>query len=265
MTTADSAITSVKPTITPMMFSSGGRQLMAVHYAPTPRARRGAGVVMCNQIGPDYTEFYKTSRPLVNLLVAAGFDCLRFDYTGQGDSQGGFEDGSVEQWLRDIGAATATLRQHSGCSTITLCGLGFGGLLTAAHAATNETACDALVLWEPVLDGLSYCRTLWTNHNAWLRGSFVKAEAVDKQFQRMGFPATADLERQISQLTLANLTTCRATEAFAVIRDDSPKHAVIAEHFNRLGVRLQTHSPGESLPLRPMRAVVAWLQQEGRT
>jgi len=254
------AAPSEKPTITPMMIPSGNRQLMAVHHAPASRARRDAGVVMCNQIGPDYTEFYKTSRLLVNMLVAAGFDCLRFDYTGWGDSQGGVEDGSVEQWLRDIAAAEATLREQGGCSTISLCGFGFGGLLAAMHAATCDV--DALVLWEPVLNGQSYCRMLRTNHKAWLRGSFVKAMTIDKQFHQMGFPATADLERQMTQLQLANLASCRVTEAFVIVRDGSSDHAVFAKHFGRLGVPIQTCDPGESLPLRPMRAVVAWLERQ---
>ena len=253
------AVSDASPTITPMMFSSGNRQLMAIHYAPPPRAKRGMGVLMCNQVGPDYAEYYKTSRMLVNMLVAAGFDCLRFDYTGWGDSQGGFEDGSVEQWLRDIASAEVILRDRSSCSTISLCGFGFGGLLAAIHAATCDT--KAFVLWEPVLDGQSYCRMLRTNHTAWLRGSFVKAMKVDKQFQGMGFPATADLERQMSRLKLADLTTCYAERAFAVVRDGSSDQAMIIEHFGRLGTHIQTCASGASLPLRPMRAVVAWLEE----
>ena len=245
-----------------MMLPSGNRQLMAIHYAPPLRTKRGAGVLMCNQVGPDYTEYYKTSRMLVNMLAAAGFDCLRFDYTGWGDSEGGFEDGSVEQWLRDIAFAEAVLRERGGCSSISLCGFGFGGLLAAVHAATCDT--KALVLWEPVLDGQSYCHTLRANHKAWLRGSFVKAMKIDKQFQRMGFPATADQERQMSQRKLADLTACRAERVFAVVRDGLSDQALIVEHFGRLGTQVQTCASGTSLPLRPMRAVLAWLEEGGK-
>lgn len=249
-------------TITPLMFPSGYWRLMGVHYAPSLQTKRGVGALMCNQVGPDYAEYYKTVRMLVGMLVAKGFDCLRFDYTGWGDSQGGCEEGSVRQWLADIASAEALLKERSGCSKICLCGFGFGGLLAAAHAARCEA--EALLLWESVVDGRSYCRTLRKNHSAWLRGSFVKATKLDKKFQAMGFVAAADLERQMRQWRLTNLPLCRAHRAFAVVQDGSSDQAVIAEHLSRGGISVKTCAPGDALPLRPMRAAIAWLEGMAR-
>jgi pimeloyl-ACP methyl ester carboxylesterase len=246
-------------TITPLMFPSGTWRLMGVHYAPSLQTRRGVGALMCNQVGPDYAEYYKTVRVLVGMLVAKGFDCLRFDYTGGGDSQGSCEDGSVRQWLADIASAEALLSKRSGCSKICLCGFGFGGLLAAAHAAGCEA--EALVLWESVVDGRSYCRTLRENHSAWLRGSFVKATKLDKKLQAMGFVASADLERQMRQWRLTDLPLCRAHRVFAVVQDGSSDQAVIVEHLRRAGISVETCAPGDALPLRPMRAAIAWLER----
>jgi alpha-beta hydrolase superfamily lysophospholipase len=253
------AVSTASHAITPLMFPSGGRQLLAVHYAPAPRSRRGRGILMCNQIGPDYAEYYKTGRMLTNMLVASGFDCLRFDYTGCGDSQGGFEDGSVERWLADIASARRLLTDRSDCSWICPCGFGFGGLLAAAYAATSDT--DGLVLWEPVVDGRSYCHALRKNHRAWLRGSFARATELDERFNAMGFAATVDIERGMRQLRLVDQTSCRASRVFAVMQDDSTDRVSIVEHFARSGTPLQTCMPGDSLPLRPMRTVIAWLEE----
>lgn len=245
--------------ITPMFFPSGDRRLMGVHYAPSPQASRGHGVVMCNQVGPDYANYYKTGRMLVGMLVAKGFDCLRFDYTGCGDSEGSFEDGSVRQWLLDIESAVALLKQLSPCARVSLCGFGFGALLAATHAANCQV--DSLVLWEPVVDGRAYCRALRKNHKLWLRGSFVKATSEDGDFQAMGFPATADLERQMSELGLGGLTSQATTRVFAALPEGSPDKAAIERHFggHDAGARMCA-VPHGSLPLVPMRAMAAWLE-----
>ncbi len=248
----------LQPTIIPLMFPSGNRQLMGVHYAPPKKSGHNIGVLMCNQVGPDYAEYYKTSRMLLSMLVARGFDCLRFDYTGCGDSEGDFQDDSVQQWLSDIATAKTILRERSDCSSVCICGFGLGGLLAATHAAVNNVA--ALILWEPVVDGQAYCCTLRKNHKQWLRGSFVKAQRVDKQFQKMGFPATDGLEREISRLRIADLSSCRAEKVFAVVRDNSRDQDILDEHFSHLGISIQSCASGESLPLRPMRTILAWLE-----
>lgn len=249
---------TLHPTITPLMLPSGNRRLMGVHYTQPKKSGHNIGVLMCNQVGPDYAEYYKTSRMLLNMLVARRFDCLRFDYTGCGDSEGNFQDGSVQQWLSDIAMAETILRERSGCSSVCICGFGFGGLLATAHATVNNAA--ALILWEPVVDGQAYRHGLRKNHKQWLRGSFVKAQRVDKQFQRMGFLATVDLEQEISRLRIADLSSCRAKKVFAVIRDDSRDQDILAEHFSHLGISIQSCASGESLPLRPMRTILAWLE-----
>ena len=250
-----------KPIIEPLMFCSGNYRLMGVHYVPSPQSKRGVGVLMCNQVGPNYAEYYKTARMLVNMLVARGFDCLRFDYVGCGDSGGGFEDGSVRQWISDISSAEMLLKERSGCSAVLPCGFGFGALLATAHAAASDV--KSLVMWEPVVNGQSYCRTLRRLHKQWLRGSFVKAMKVDKEFQALGFPASTDLEHQMCQLKLTDLSSCRAGRVFAVVGLESSEQALIPEYFGRYGISVQSCAPGESLPLQPMRAVVAWLEGGG--
>ena len=249
---------TLQPTIAPLMFPNGNRQLMGVHYAPCQHPRHDIGVLLCNQIGPDYTEYYKTSRMLLNMLVAKRFDCMRFDYTGCGDSEGDFQDGSVQKWLSDIAMAETILRERSDCSSVCICGLGFGGFLAAMHAAQKDTA--ALILWEPVVDGQAYCRMLRTNHKQWLQGSFVKAQRVDRQYQKMGFPATADLEQEMFRLRIDDLSSCRAKKVFAVLRDDSQDQEFLAEYFSHFGISIQSCVSGESLPLRPMRAILSWLE-----
>lgn len=249
---------NIEPTITPLMFSSGNRQLMGVCYAPSPPSIQDVSVLLCNQVGPDYAEYFKTSRILLNMLVAGGFNCLRFDYTGCGDSEGNFTEGSVSQWISDIATAKTILKDQSGCSNICICGFGFGGLLATAHAAVSVVS--AIILWEPVVDGQIYCRRLRKNHRQWLHGSFVKVQRVDKRFQTMGFPATADLEKEMCRLNINDLPSCRAEKIFAVVRDGSPDQALIAAYCARCGKSFHSCGPGQSLPLRPMQALVAWLK-----
>ena len=248
-----------QPSITPMLFASGPRRLMGVLHAAAKGSRRGVGVLICNQVGPDYGEYYKTGRMLIGMLVAKSFDCLRFDYTGCGDSEGGCQDASVQQWLIDTASALHLLKEQSGCSTVCLCGFGFGGLLAAAYAARSPDV-ESLLLWDPVVDGATYCRQLRKRHRQWLRGSFVKAERGDKQFQAMGFAATPDLEEEMGQLKLEGLACCHARRVFTVTQDGSADQGLLETHFGRQGLGVQSCSmPPDALPLRPMRAATAWL------
>lgn len=244
---------------TPMFFASRSHRLMGVLHAADPASRRGIGVVICNQVGPDYGEYYKTGRAFLGMLTAAGIDCLRFDYAGCGDSEGDYNDASVTQWLDDIAVAAELLRKSPECSRICLCGFGFGGLL-AARAAGSDNA-DMLLLWDPVTDGATYCRSLQQKQKQWLRGSFAKAERLDRQIMSMGFPAGGTLVNEMSMLKLDDVECHSAKDIFLVAQEDSPDAERIESYCrDRVGRIERCKVAAGALPLRPMRSAVAWLK-----
>jgi pimeloyl-ACP methyl ester carboxylesterase len=92
-----------------------------------------------------------------------GIACARFDYSGHGQSDGAFEDGTISRWLEEAHAVFAELTQ----GPQVLVGSSMGGhiallLLRQLMAASSEDAgrITALVLIAPAWD---MTELMWTN------------------------------------------------------------------------------------------------------
>ena len=147
-------------------------------------AARGA-VLVC---APDGEERSWALRPLVQLardLAARGHHVLRFDYGGQGESTGAYEDTDVTSRLRDITAAAAELRARTAATRITIVAARLGGAL-ALEAAAADPGVQRLALWEPVLDVDGYLRNL-------LRVNVTTQMVVHKKVMKNGEQLLADM------------------------------------------------------------------------
>ena len=100
--------------------------------------RRGAAVVLCPPLGSDYVGVYRVWRILAERLAGIGFDVLRFDYEGTGDSAGDPEEpGRLEAWFGNIERVVKEARELAGSSEVALVGLRIGATL-ALHAAASR-------------------------------------------------------------------------------------------------------------------------------
>lgn len=137
-------------------FANGAYRLFGVLHRPAPEHARGRGFVFCY---PCFEEKLWTHRVFVSLareLAARGYHVLRFDFMGQGDSDGDFEQSTVSSCLSDLSCAINQLRQEIGADAeVSLLGLRFGALLAAVHAE-RDSKIASLVLWDPVTDGAAY-------------------------------------------------------------------------------------------------------------
>jgi alpha/beta superfamily hydrolase len=141
-------------TETPFFFSNGLYKLFGMLYEPEIEYNN-EGFVFCD---PFAEEKLWAQRVMVNFareLAVRGYSVLRFDYLGTGDSEGDFEECSIETKLSDIRCAVRTLCEKvKGIKSIGLLGLRFGATL-AVLAANIEKKVKSLVLWEPALNAIS--------------------------------------------------------------------------------------------------------------
>lgn len=127
-----------------------------VHWPTAPI--RGS-VVVCPPIGYEGVCAHRSLRTLAVNLCRQGFVVLRFDYDGTGNSVGLPADPHrLRSWNDSVRDAVAALAELYPAAPV-LVGLRFGAAL-AARAATEGVACRGLVLWDPVLDGRQYSRSL---------------------------------------------------------------------------------------------------------
>jgi len=140
----------------PIHFGKRDRPLFGL-YDEGASPRRRVGVVLCNPIGWEYLRAHRTLRLLAGRLADAGFDVLRFDYSGTGDSWGDIaETATLAQWFDDTEAAIEELCGVSGSSRIALVGLRHGAAIAAEVAQRRPEDVERVVLWDPpclALDG----------------------------------------------------------------------------------------------------------------
>ncbi len=113
------------------------------------------GIIIC---APFAEEKLISHRVLVNqarVLANNGFWCFRFDYMGHGDSEGAFEDATVESRLSDISSSINFLRNEKDINEIVLLGVRFGATLAALIQNKNSDI-DGLIMINPVLSGKDY-------------------------------------------------------------------------------------------------------------
>jgi pimeloyl-ACP methyl ester carboxylesterase len=174
---------SVRAPEEPLRIRPADAELHAMLYRAAGRPR--SAVLVC---APDGEERSWALRPLVQLardLAARGHHVLRFDYEGQSESSGAYEDTDVTSRLRDIAAASAELRARTNLTRITIIGVRLGATLALAAAATDPDV-QRLALWEPVLDVEGYLRNL-------LRTNVTTQMVVHKKVMRNSEQLLADI------------------------------------------------------------------------
>ncbi|MBX3173890.1 MAG: alpha/beta hydrolase [Gemmatimonadaceae bacterium] len=119
-------------------------------FEPAANPRRRASVLICPPLGWEYLRAHRTLRLLATRLVDLGYDVLRFDYRGTGDSAGRLDDvEDAADFVADVSAALEELQSLSGNDRTILLGLREGAsFAAAAGAAASGTRVSRLVLWD---------------------------------------------------------------------------------------------------------------------
>jgi alpha-beta hydrolase superfamily lysophospholipase len=187
----------------PMHFGSAPERLFGVYHAPTAGVIRQTGVVVCAPFGHEYIRAHRSLRQLAVRLADSGYHVLRFDYYGCGDSDGNGEDASLERWLRDIDAAATELKDTAQLRRLCLVGLRLGATM-AAEVSRRRADVDATILWDPIVDGGAYLRSLQRLQRRWLRGrpgSHLFA-FLPHASELIGFPLPPALRQSLQDFVL---------------------------------------------------------------
>jgi alpha-beta hydrolase superfamily lysophospholipase len=232
----------------PRFIGPDGRMLFAWHHPARPDVRRGAAVVLCPPLGYDYICVYRTWRILAERLAALGFDAIRFDYDGTGDSAGNPEEpGRPEAWLRSIEHALTDARELSGSSAVALVGLRLGATL-ALQAATARGGVDRLVLWSPFRSGRAYLREL--KAYARLSRQYHVPETDDgPDICAAGHIVTGQTAEALAQWDLDTVAISPAPRVLVVDRDDLAVDALIGDRLEALGCHVTRLRPAGTVDM----------------
>lgn len=127
-----------------------GERLFAVLHRPErPRASYPT-VVICAPFAWEKVKAHRCLVVLARHLNNHGFTALRFDYQGQGDSEGEFTEETFERMTEDAVRAARWVQKQAPGSPLALLGLRLGSTVAAAAGARLGNDLP-LLLWEPVV------------------------------------------------------------------------------------------------------------------
>ncbi len=139
------AVASLAASESARYYDSADRQIYTVaHAAETPR--RG-GVLLCGPIGVERERAYLTLVRWARVLASRGFDVLRFDYRGNGESSGRFEHTTIARWCEDAAFCAARLAAAVDGEAVILHGVRLGAVIAAELFASGVG--DGLLVWAP--------------------------------------------------------------------------------------------------------------------
>lgn len=143
----------------PFFFKNGDYQLFGMMHFPMAE-NATEGFVFCHPFAEEKLWAHRVYVNFARELASRGFPVLRFDFMGHGDSEGEFENSSIETNLSDIAAAIKTIHvKNPSLKKVSLMGLRFGATL-AVSTAINSTNINRLILWDPIVDGNSYMQEM---------------------------------------------------------------------------------------------------------
>ncbi len=151
---------------------SNGQKVFAIFHVPKNFQPPFPAVLLCHGFGGNKSGKSRLFVKLSERLAEAGIASLRFDFRGAGDSEGSFQETTIQTLLQDAEAAFHFLSQHAAIDSrrLGLLGRSLGGMI-AILTAPQCGGIKALALWAPVFDAKPW---------------FSKTGQEVKQFEHLG-------------------------------------------------------------------------------
>lgn len=210
----------------PFYFGPDHRRLFGTYHPPSTPGPSPTALLLCNPFGQEAVRIHRIYRVLAERVSRMGVAVLRFDFFGTGDSAGSDTEGSLDGWISDIHAASRELTARAGPARLAWLGARLGATVAARATLSAEQPPEVLVLWEPVIDGPAYLRTLTEGVVAALDSSLSIRDASWHEMLAKGSPALAPeaigfelvdpLRSQIRGLSAQAMTAPRALRCSVV-------------------------------------------------
>lgn len=148
---------------TPFLWLNSRKQaLFAIRHEAVSEVATGPcpdTIICCSPIFEEKQLSHRVMVEFARLAACRGYQVLRFDYFGDGESAGEFADTSLATRREDIQAAIDHVRREFSPGRIFLLGLRLGATL-AMLAAVRADELAGVVAWDPILDTGRYLHNL---------------------------------------------------------------------------------------------------------
>lgn len=178
----------------PFFFGSNDELFGMYHVAEGARRRRA--VLIAGPLLNENMRAHFALRQISMKLSAAGYDVLRFDYAGMGNSLCCTENVSPTDWKANVQAAASELRDISGVGRLSIVAVRFS--VNLAAAVTQASAAENFVMWDPVMSGSAWLKNLFRAQKI-AAGQFPYLE-FDRDREYLGHQMPEDFRTELSSL-----------------------------------------------------------------
>jgi len=230
----------------PLFLSSMEQQIFALHY-PAAEAGRET-IIICPPAPQEIMRAQSGLGQLACRLQEDGYNVLRFDYSGTGDSEGVPETACIDHWLQDILRVCTFAKDQSGSTRLSLVGLRLGAAL--AIRASQHVNIDRLVLWDPVLDGIHYLREMETSHTRMFQLNVIEPPFASWRYgkeQCWGFSWSENWRSQLAAISPALLIP-QAEETHIILSATDPVARDVYQAWEKAGINVHLQHVGEPMP-----------------
>ena len=215
----------------PVVFGPSARPLWG-RLHETRRAVCGA-VVLCAPWGYEENCAALTFSQLARELAIAGFEVLRFDYDGCGNSYGdAYDPDRLAAWTTSCQLAIDHMAGRTGCK-VDVIGLRLGAALTVL--ASSHTRIGAAVLWDPVVSGKRYLRALRAME---VMGVAAAPDPEDAgSLVTIGNPMTSATVADLDALNIQSIGAANIERALIISRPGAADPRRLKSTLDTLGVQ----------------------------
>ena len=258
----------------PFWMDVEGTKVFTWYHPAQGQQKQNQAIVLCNTFGSEAMLLHPAYRQLAIDLAAQGYPCLRFDYSGTGDSQGSPRDPELlASWLRSIHHAVDFLRNKSGVARVSLFGILLGATL-AAHAASQRKDIHALLLWAPYISGKNFLRAVKLQSSVITANTdnIHPADWCDGDSEAFGFLLTKEFSQALSTINLNKISEAPCKQAYLFARDTSSNEGKLAKVLSELNTELTFEdtavedlsaiTAGMQIPTAINQKIISWLQDK---
>ena len=186
-------------------------RLFVVERAPLDP--RGGTTLLVSPLGDEMNKSRALFTQLGISLAREGRALIVVDLFGTGDSEGNFEDASIERWSKNLDAL-ATWSSQRGYAIDSIVAVRFGCLLAAHWARNTNRQFASTVFWQPVLNGAQIV-SQWLrvrvaasmfDGNSKVTGAELESELKEgRSLEIGGYPLTSSFASELRSLDLTRL------------------------------------------------------------
>jgi pimeloyl-ACP methyl ester carboxylesterase len=217
---------------TPLFFGDPKRPLFGA-YHPASGGQRRVGVLLCYPAPQEYMFAHRAFRRLAETLAQRGYPCLRFDYTGTGDSASDLDTATLAGWRADVETAAEELAELGAVDQVSVVGMRLGAALAADVSASGRRFKD-VVLWDPIVRGRRAIEELRALDDQRYAMSHVSREAPPID-ELCGFAFPAQLRRELDRLDLLQLPRLHAARVSIMVSEDDADAVLLVKRLKERG------------------------------